>query len=133
METSELTDDETNENALNNDDKQMQLEHNSTASDLNKQQVERPDNLMRTTSLDAKYEAEMKRRDALIQQEALDSLNLAAYTSDSERDDEVLETTTEIIEFNLNGEENRYIVKKEVQAVIVDSPESIDVSYPIAG
>lgn len=133
METGELTDDETNENALNNDDKQMQLEHNSTASDLNKQQVERPDNLMRTTSLDAKYEAEMKRRDALIQQEALDSLNLAAYTSDSERDDEVLETTTEIIEFNLNGEENRYIVKKEVQAVIVDSPDSIDVSYPIAG
>ena len=85
-----------------------------------------------TTSLAERKFDEQKRRDALIQQEALDGLNLAAYTSDELGEDEVLETTTEVIEFNLNGEQNKYIVKKEVQAVIVDTPE-FDVTYPVAG
>lgn len=71
------------------------------------------------------YEEEIRRKDALVQQEALDSLNLAAYRSETDEraEDEVLETTTEIIEFNLNGEQNKYIVKKEIQAIIVDVPE----------
>lgn len=68
----------------------------------------------------------------MVLQEALDSLNLSAYTSEAgEREDEIQETTTEVIEFNLNGEQNRYIVKKEVQAVIVDIPDLSD-TYPVA-
>lgn len=43
-------------------------------------------------------------------------------------DDSLFESTTEIIEFNLDGKLNKYIVKKEVQAVIVDIPELLDSS-----
>lgn len=103
-------------------------------AELSKQQVAQPDDTgaRLTTSL-AELDEQRKRRDALVQQEALDGLNLAAYTANDERaEDEVLETTTEIIEFNLNGEQNKYIVKKEVQAVIVDQSE-LEASYPIAG
>lgn len=104
-------------------------------TELSKQQVEQPDDTgarLTTSLVERKFVDEKKRRDALVQQEALDSLNLAAYTSDDRGEDEVLETTTEVIEFNLNGEQNKYIVKKEVQAVIVDNPE-FDATYPVAG
>lgn len=115
------------------------LSGETTAHDweLSKQQVAQPDDTgaRLTTSLaERTFDEEKKRRDALIQQEALDGLNLAAYTAEADErgEDEVLETTTEIIEFNLNGEQNKYIVKKEVQAVIVDQSE-LEPSYPIAG
>ena len=108
-------------------------ESETTISELSKQQVEQPEDTgarLTTSLIERKFDDEKERRDALVQQEALDGLNLAAYTSDER--DEVLETTTEVIEFNLNGEQNKYIVKKEVQAVIVDTPE-FDVTYPVAG
>ena len=105
---------------------------------LKRQQIEKPNDAnseitMNSLMNENRFDDEVKRKDALIQQEALDSLNLAAYTSEADAErDEVLETTTEVIKFNLNGEENKYIVKKEVQAFIVDS-DQIDVTYPIAG
>ena len=43
-------------------------------------------------------------------------------------EDSQVESTTEIIEFNLDGKLNKYIVKKEVQAVIVDIPNSYESS-----
>jgi hypothetical protein len=46
----------------------------------------------------------------------------------NQTEDSQVEGTTEIIEFNLDGKLNKYIVKKEVQAIIVDVPELLESS-----